>query len=485
MCDQPYGLIGLDLGTSMLKGAVISLSGRLVASGQIGMDYQTDGPVCEFDAEQFYGRLTSLIRQLVTALPAPMNLLGLSIASASGNTMLVGRDGRPLRPAISWLDQRLNQHQEENPDQVWDPGADAILSRFDPAETHRIVGWPYLRSFPLAHLAWLKAHQSELLAKAEKVCLSTDYVTYRLTGEWGIDPSTATTFYLQDQVRQQWHQPFLDELDLKQAQLPAIKETGTLLGRVTEQAAAETSLPAGLPVVLGAFDHPCAARGCGVLAAGQVMLSAGTSWVLFFPEPDRDLLVRQQLLCDPFLHWSGFWGGMASIEAVSRKIDRLILRWISDRADRLDTFTELARQAPAGASGLIIRPDLADETSDFSGYARPDIARALMEGTAFLLTARLAQLKKAGIQAESLTMVGGAARNAVWAEIVCHVLGQPITVIGDAFSGAVGAAIVAGCGVGAFADEQTAARQIQQQHTRLLPDQKMHEQYVQLIQEHF
>lgn len=473
MRDSRYGLIGLDLGTSMLKGVVIDLSGQIVASGSVAMVYQAEGPVCEFEADLFYDKLASLTRQLVSHVPADLRLLGLSMASASGNTVLVGHSGRPLRPAISWLDQRVTNEME------------TVFENVDLSDTHRIVGWPFLRSFPLAHLAWLKVHQAAVLQAADKICLSTDYALYRLTGEWGIDPSTATTFYLQDQVRQQWHQPYLDALGLDPDRLPPIRETGTTLGRVSEQAAAETGLPAGLPIILGAFDHPCAARGSGVLNKGQVLLSAGTSWVLFFPEEDRENLLKQKLLCDPFLHEKGLWGGMASLPAISRKIDALIRRWISDRADRLAVFTQMASQAPAGADGLIINLDRTDESTDFSGQTRPNVARALMEGTAFLLAAKMSKMKEAGIDVSSLSMVGGVAENATWSQIVCAVLGQPISVINGSLSGAVGAAILAGCGVGIFADEREAAAHMQSQRIWILPDQQIHEQYTQIYQNEF
>ena len=473
MRDHRYGLIGLDLGTSMLKGVVIDLSGQVITSGAVSMDYQADGPVCEFDADSFFDRLASLTRQMVSTLPPALRLLGLSMASASGNTVLVGRNGRPLRPAISWLDQRVTDE------------AGILPERIDLTEIHRIVGWPFLQTFPLAHLAWLRIHQADVLQEAEKICLSTDYVTYRLTGEWGIDPSTATTSYLQDQVGQKWHQPFLDALGLDRGRLPEIRETGTELGRITNQASAETGLPEGLSVIMGAFDHPCAARGSGVLDAGQVLLSAGTSWVLFLLERDRKNLLQQQLLCDPFLRQNGLWGGMASLPAISRKIDSLARRWLSNGADRIAVFTQLARQAPAGADGLVINLDKVDESCDFSGHTRPNIARALMEGTAFLLAAQMNRLKEAGMDVSSLTMVGGAAENEIWPQIVCDVIGQPVSVVDGSLSGAVGAAILAGCGVGIFADEWAAARQLQSQRTWLQPKQKTHEQYAQIIQNVF
>lgn len=473
MRDHRYGLIGLDLGTSMLKGVVIDLSGQIVTSGSIAMAYLAEGLVCEFDADLFYDRLSSLTRQLVSSLPADLHLVGLSMASASGNTVLVDNNGRPLRPAISWLDQRVTHEME------------TVFKNVDLSDTHRIVGWPFLNSFPLAHLAWLRIHQAEALQKAEKICLSTDYMTWRLTGKWGIDPSTATTFYLQDQVRQQWHQPFLDALEIDPDRLPQISKTGTTLGCIIEQAAAETGLPQGLPVILGAFDHPCAARGCGVLNKGQAMLSAGTSWVIFLPAEDRENLLKQKLLCDPFLREKGLWGGMASLPAISRKNDALIRRWISDEADRLAVFTQLACQATAGADGLIINLDRIDEATDFSGHTRQNIARALMEGTAFLLAAKMSKIKEAGMDVSHLSMVGGAAENAAWPHIVCAVLGQPISVINGAFSGAVGAAILAGCGVGIFADEWEAAEHIQSQRTWLYPDQMIHERYRQIFHNDF
>ena len=434
---QAHYLIGLDLGTSAIKGVLMSADGRVISREKEATEYmKAPGGVVQFDAEGFYQRTARVIRRLISALPDGGTVSGISMASASGNTVLTDKAGNPLYPAISWLDERVPDEMER------------VFGKLDPAQVHRLVGWPLIPSFPLAHLSWLKVHEPRLLESAAKVCMSTDYLNFRLTGCWGIDPSTATTFYLQDQEQSRWHTPFLHALGLTENQLPPILPSGAVLGGVTEKAAQDTGLKEGTPVILGSFDHPCAARGSGVLREGQMLLSCGTSWVGFYPLRDRNIALKQKMLIDPFLRNERLWGTMFSLSAVATHVDEYICRYLSDKPNRYAEFDRLASAAPAGAGGLLINPMAMDKSVDTGQHSREEIARAIMEGVAYLLKSRIETMSEAGIQASSLTMVGGPSETYPWPQIVCDVLFMELTVVNGSCAGAAGAAILAGIGAG-------------------------------------
>jgi sugar (pentulose or hexulose) kinase len=184
------------------------------------------------------------------------------MASASGNTLLLDKDMRPVMKVISWTDERVTDEMQR------------VYPDAEPQAVHETVGWPFIPSFPLAHLAWFRLNEPEAYKTCGRVCMSTDYVNYRLTGEWGIDTSTATTFYLQDQKKMIWNKEFLDMLELDEAKLPPLYKSVTVLGRLDKSAAEATGLIEGTPVVLGAFDHPCAARGTGILSPAPGMVAS-------------------------------------------------------------------------------------------------------------------------------------------------------------------------------------------------------------------
>jgi len=459
-------LIGLDLGTSAVKGVLMSSKGVILAKERAQTRYLTsDNGFIEFDAEEFYMLAAGVIQKLVKTLPRGVAVAGLSMASASGNTVLADGEGNPLMNAISWMDKRVINETE------------TIFGRMISRDIHEITGWPYINMFPLAHLCWLKCHNPELLQKAAKVCMSTDYINFRLTGEWGIDSSTATTSYLQCQQSAAWYMPYLERLGIPEAKLPPIRKTGTVLGHITPEASAVTGLSLGTPVVLGAFDHPCAARGSGVLDEGQMLLSCGTSWVGFFPLKNREMAVRQALLIDPFLQKEGLWGAMFSLGGVANYIDKYIRRYISGSPGRYIEFDRLASSSKAGAGGLLVNTMRYEETDELNNRPKEDIARAIMEGTVYLLRMRMEQLRNAGMRAESIKMVGGPSETAPWPQVAADILGTELEIVNGSCAGAVGAAIIAGIGAGLFTGEWDARNRMNFEKRFLAPDKKIHEEY--------
>jgi len=466
MTDEKY-LIGLDLGTSAVKGVLMSAKGAVVAKEKAQTIYKTaEGGSTEFDAEVFYSLVAGVIHNLAKALPEGAAVAGLSMVTASGNTVLLDGADKPLMNAISWMDTRAK-----------DEAQTVFGEMLNPSEIHQITGWPFINMFPIVHLAWLKCHQPEVLRNAAKICMSTDYVNFRLTGEWGIDSSTATTSYLQDQKKAEWYLLYLEKLGIPVGKLPQIMKSGTVLGRITRQAAAETGLPAGTPVVLGSFDHPGAARGSGVFDEGQLLLSCGTSWVGFYPLKDRDLAASQSLLIDPFLREEGLWGVMLSLKAISNYVDKYLSRYISDSPEKYKEFDSLAASAPIGANGLLINTMQFEEPDELNCRPKADIARSIMEGTAYLLRMRIEQLQQAGMRVDAVTMVGGPSETYPWPQIIADVLGRRVSVVNGSCAGAVGAAVLAGIGAGHYADERDAYSGMDFEKRVLTPDKKAHEEY--------
>lgn len=463
--EEKY-VIGLDIGTSAVKGVLMSADGAILSREKAVTRYlPSDDGLIEFNAGEWHESVTAIIRTLAGALPSGGTVAAISIASASGNTVLVNERGEPVRPAISWMDERLREEMDE------------IFGDAEASEVHERIGWPYMPLFPLAHLSWLKCHEPEALAGAARICLSTDYMLYRLTGQWGIDPSTATTFYLQDQKAMQWHLPYAERLGVSADQLPPIHPVGSVLGGITPSAATATTLREGTPVVLGAFDHPCAARGSSIVKEGQLLLSCGTSWVGFFPTFDRRKAVEGKLLVDPFLQPEGPWGAMFSLPAIATSIDKYICRYIADGPDRYREFDRLASAAAPGAGGLLIHPMLEEELNDGRADGKEQLARALMEGTAYLLLQQVEKLEAAGLSFTSVTMVGGPSETAPWPQIVADVLGREVVTVNGSCAGAVGAAIVAWIGVGLYRNEEDAHRKLVFRRVVRTPDEAAHRVY--------
>ncbi len=430
MTCNPETTIGLDLGTSALKGVLLAEGGRILRAAERRVTYDRPAPgYVETGAEAHWRDVVGLIRELTVA--APGRVRALAISGASGNTLLADAAGRPMTPIINWMDCRSKGRPPPS------------LRGLIPAEVRRVTGWPCVDTFPLAHLAWLRQHRPVQFDEAAHVCMNTDWLLHKLTGRWAMDPSTATTFHLQDQVRRRWHTPYLERLGLREEQLSRLTGSGVAVGFLTPQAAGETGLTTDTPAVTGAFDHPSAARAVGILEPGQLMLSCGTSWVGLLPCSDRDALIEADLLCDPFLRdVNGPWAGMFSVPAIGPVIDEYLERLIAPDTEgraRLERFDTLAAEAPAGARGLEI--DLLAPPQPIE--AEPAlIARAVMEGAARALNRKLERLRDRGFVFKKAVLVGGPGRSPVWPGIIAEITALELTVA-SSHAGAKGAALLA------------------------------------------
>jgi sugar (pentulose or hexulose) kinase len=429
----PALLIGLDLGTSAMKGVLMRPDGTVLKQAERPVRYDRPAPGrVEHDAEAHWRQVAGLLRELGTDAPAPIGAL--AMAAASGNTLLTDAQGRPLTPVINWMDRRCVGCPP--------PALRGLIAE----EVRQTVGWACVDSFPLAHLAWLREHEPALYRQARHVCMNTDWLLFRLTGRWRMDTSTATTFHLQDQRRRCWHAPFLERLGLAEDQLSTLTGAGVAVGRLTPEAAAATGLTGSALAATGCFDHPADARAAGILEPGQLLLSCGTSWVGFTPFEDRATILAARLLCDPFRsEQGGPWGGIFSAPAIGPTIDWYVDHVIAPgEPDRLRIFDEAAAEAPRGAGGLAI--DLTAPPQPVAG-SRAAVSRAVMEGAAMALNRHLPRLREHGFRFERAVLVGGPSKSPVWPGILAEMTGLELTV-GSAQAGARGAALLAARALG-------------------------------------
>jgi sugar (pentulose or hexulose) kinase len=437
-------LIGLDLGSSSIKGVLLDLSGRLLAevSRENRLLTPRDGWV-ELDPVNHLENVCGVLSELSEM--SPERVLAIAMAAASGNTLLTTAAGEPLGNIISWMDQRTATR------------APASLSGLETEDVRCVTGWPCVDSFSLAHLAWLQENRPELMRRAGHVGMDTDWLLYQLTGRWRMDHSTATTFHLQDQRAGDYHQPYLDRLGIRRETLSELVQSGHPVGTLRPELARRTGLSENTLLVTGCFDHPAAARAAGVIEPGMLMLSCGTSWVGFVPCETREAALDARMLCDPFLsHAGGPWAGMFSVPriglTVAAYIDQVIAPDIPPE-QRLRVFDELAAASPPGARGVTI--DLREPLRRPAAADASDVSRAVMESAARLIAERLDSLRAAGFAHRRAVMVGGPSRSPVWPAIVAALTGLDVTVGGRA-AGARGAAMLAGIGAGVYADERAA-----------------------------
>jgi xylulokinase len=463
--------LGLDLGTTAVKGLLCSETGQVLSTTDLPIKLLRPRPGwVEQDMEALWEAVVEVVRRLTVQLKAAGMVQALSLSVASGNTLLIGEDGQPIGPAIHWMDSRA------------EPEMGQLLSSLDPDTHYCVTGWRLSGMSPLGHLAWLRQHAPERLAAAQRFCMTNDFVLERLCGRSVMDPSDASTSGLYDQAGERWHQPYLDLLDMPERAFSPLLSSGKVVGTLTAQAARLLGLSSSTLVVNGAHDQICAAIGAGVVRPGQVLLSCGTAWVILFPAVDRHSVLPLAEGIEPHLV-PGLWAAMISLYGLGLtptwylKLVRTAAGAPTKSMDRLyHLFNDSAAGSPPGANGVLFSP-LASGQAPFGALLRlgpshthGDVSRALMEGSVYETRIQLDGIREGGLPVASVRAAGGAMQSPTWAQIVADVLDLPVELVGGQSTAAKGAAILAGVGAGLFPDPASAASAMTGAERRIEPE---------------
>lgn len=483
-------LLGIDFGTGGCKISFLTPEGGVVAS--TSEEYPTQHPQAgwaEQDAGVWYPALVKCLQRIwVAGNVTPARVAGLALSASTHNAVLLDAGMLPLRPAIMWTDQRSAAEAAE-------------LERRHGEEIFNI-GWQRpTPTWTLPQLLWLQRHEPAVLARVAHVLFVKDYVRWLLTGETATDHVDAQGTLLFDLRRNEWSPELCAHAGLAVGVFPRILRPAQLAGRITFEAARATGLLAGTPVVCGSSDTAAEAFSAGVVEPGQCIVKLATAGnVNVFtsePKPHRQTLTYSHVV-------PGLWYSVTATNAAAT-----CLRWFRDRfcageieqarGEGRSAFTLMggaAAKSPPGAGGLFFHPYLQGERSpywdpqlraSFTGvttrHERGDFIRAVMEGVAFSLRDCRRVLESMNLPTNEIRLIGGGAKDPLWAQIVCDVMGTPVTL--PAYSDAsAGAAMLAGVGVGIFGDERDAARRCARAAATLAPRAAEAEIYAGLFQKY-
>ena len=429
-------LIGLDIGTSAVKGALLSEDGGVRMTADAGFTYVIDGDAKLLIPEQFCEVCFSVIKKLADG--ADGRVAAICSCHASGNPLFLDGDNKPLTNIVGW--------QTVIP---WDD-INKVYTKAEQDAFYRTVGWGFFNGMVAADLAYIKVHKPEILEQTKFLTMSAEYLNYKITGKWGISHSMGTPSYLMDQEKGVYNKAVLSKFGLTEKMLPPIYDKGTVLGTVLPEMADRLGVDADTKIVLGSFDHPSGALGAGVLQPGQLLLSCGTSWVELFPVEDREFALSTGCLVDRFTLHGAKWCVMSSLESIAVKIDRLREHFFGVVPHKY--FDGLAGEAESGCHGLQFEFDDGDfERAE--GCDKRDIARAITESAARLLKRNLAELEACGLKTVTVTAIGGITNSSVCTRIISEVLEKPVNVVNGQSAGAVGSCLLAGMGIGLCKDE--------------------------------
>ena len=457
-------LLGLDIGTSAVKAILLELDGRELAAASRAYPLLTPQPGwVEQDPEAVWQAVAAALREIVSRAGAH-RVLSMALAAQAGSIIPADLDGNPVYPMITWLDGRSQDLTRQ-----WQADGTAAAIR-------RSSGWQPFAGLPLPSIAWLRRERPNLHAAAARWLGPADFLIHRLTGQFATDLSAASEMLLVDVRAGQWSDDLCALGGVDPARQSQINWAGRPLGQITPQAARLTGLPAGLPVIAGGNDQPCAGLAMGMTAPGKVMLSTGTAWVMMsvVETPSTD---RVPPWVNVYYHAvPGRWLQGQLVGGFGASVDWWVRQaWPSpDPAGQpqYEPFNAAVTASPAGSQGLLFLslsgPSQVLNAAPGGGFAgltlahtRGDMSRAVLEGCAFEVRWALDELRAAGIAAGELWLAGGATRSPVWPQILADVSGAVVVLAGEADWAALGAAMLAGWGAGAFATLEEAIARLQ------------------------
>jgi xylulokinase len=318
-------------------------------------------------------------------------------------------------------------------------------------------------------LVWLREHEPQAYEDTELVLQPADYVIYRMTGRAVTDRSNACATGLYNLRTQHWDSEIASVMGISESILPELQDSGTVAGRLAPEPALELGLPAGTPVVLGAWDQVCAVVGAGSVSGRDALLSAGTAWVLLEPTEKLhlDALGRTWTVQHARPGQSVIMIAMSNGGAVVEWYRRVFVGVREDEEADTDSGEELSglpagvEQVPPGSAGVLVLPHLIGAMGIHMepehsacilglrhGTGRAQIFRAILEAVAYEVRWSLQVLDELGIPTPALRMVGGATRSTIWPQIVADVTNREVLIPEQIESTVLGAARLAQEGVG-------------------------------------
>lgn len=451
----PRASLGIEVGRAHTTGVLLDRDGRILARAQVEHPPVVPRPgLLEQEPEVAWAACREVIARLKALVE--VELVALGLAGEAGGVVFLDRAGRPLRRTILGGDRRAEAELRE------------IHRRLAGAGLPEAGGWRPGACPAAAKILWLAANEPPTAQRVAKVLAPKDAVRLRLTGELATDASEASASGLLDVALRRWSGPLLEALAIAPDLLPEVFEGADVSGRVSVAGAAETGLPEGLPVVAGGSTLACGALAAGILGEGRGLAwlepGAGILVEVAAPpgEPDEALEAR----CAA----TGGWHLLATLPLAASPLAwfarGLQPEWAdAARAAGLEPeaalLGEAARAAP-GAAGLLFLPALEDAAEGAGsggawlglgpGHGRRELARSLLEGLGLALAERLARLRSRLHPRAPLRLLGRAAQDETWRALLAAQLGLPLSPLGGGLDAARGAAMLAGLGVGLWAD---------------------------------
>ncbi len=479
-------LLGLDIGTTGCKAIVFSVEGELLAHAyrEYGVIYPQPGWV-EIDPNKVWHCAGEVIREVASKVHSDP-IKALSVTTLGEAFTPIAEDGTILANSMTCIDNRGVEQTES-----WNrtPGKERVF---------QITGQPVHIGYSLPKLMWLKDEQPAIFDKARKFLLYEDFIYFKLGLEPTIDYSLAGRTMAFDVKEKKWSDEMFSTAGIDPGVMATPRPSGEVVGEIPASIAEELGLPKGTIAVTGGHDQPVNALGGGVISEGVAVDGMGSTECVTvgFNKPP----LNEKMLAANYPVYPHVKPGMYVSLAFSFTGGNL-LRWYRDtfasdmvkEAEKtgIDVYDLILRDVPEGPTGIYTLPHFTGTGTPYMdpdskgtitgltlGTTREQFVKALVEGITYELRLNLETLEEAaGVKIDRLRAMGGGARSKMWLQLKADITGKEVVSLAVSECGCLGAAMLAGVGVGEYGSVDEAVELLVSEVELFEPDPDMYEQY--------
>jgi len=456
-------VVGIDSSTTATKAIAWDQAGNKIAAGTSPIKLFSPEPgYYEQDPEDWWISMAGALRELTHQVDAK-RIKALSIANQRETFACLDNQGKPVRPAIIWLDERCKSI------------VSTFASLIGEDHIHQVTGKPTDYAPVVYRLAWMQKNEKDLYSKVSKFCDVHTWLVHKLTGHYKTSWASADPLGILDLEKKEWAPDILSRLDLRPGNLPEIYCPGTVLGYITRASAEATGLAEGTKVVAGGGDGQAAGLGVNALRPDHAYLNLGTAVVsgTYSNEYRVDKSFRTMASCD----------GAGYYCETSLRSGTFLIDWFIQNVLKINPsgneqiylqLEEEARQIEPGCEGLMVLPYWNAVMNPYwdpeargcmtglsSGHHRGHIYRAILEGIAMEQALATQAVEKAtGKNTEEYAVIGGGAKSDLWCQIIADTSGKRIIRMASDEASSLGAGIIAAIAEGWYRSFEEAANKM-------------------------
>lgn len=470
--------IGIDLGTSAVKLLLMDEAGNIekIVSKEYPLYFPQHG-WSEQKPEDWFEKTIEGIKELVSDCDKE-KVAGISFGGQMHGLVVLDQNDQVIRPAILWNDGRTGIETDY---------LNTVIGKENLSEYTANIAFA---GFTAPKILWLKKHEPENFEKISKIMLPKDYLAYMFSGTFCTDVSDASGMLLMDVKNRCWSKEMIEICGITENQLPKLYESYEVVGNLKPEMAQKLGLSENVKIIAGAGDNAAAAVGTGTVGDGACNISLGTSGTIFISS--KNFGVDEYNALHSFAHADGNYhlmGCMLSAASCNKW-------WCEEILKTTDFSSEQTSINKLGENKVFFLPYLMGERSPhnnpdaravFIGMSmdttRADMTQAVLEGVAFGLRDSLEVARKLGIKIERTKICGGGAKSPLWKKIIANVLNIKVDVIEIEEGPALGGAMLAAVGCGAYKSVEQAAERIVNVIDTIEPEPELTQKYEQRYQE--